>query len=95
METQSNFVIYKDQLIEIRYEKFITYSDIYVLNNKIEFEYSHKINISSKSDQNLVHSNHIKEANVFKAYTDYLQAKNTVRARKYLNWFKNRTELLI
>nr|DAS24659.1 MAG TPA: hypothetical protein [Caudoviricetes sp.] len=95
METQSNFVIYKDQLVEIRYNKYLTNSDIYVLNNKIEFVFSHKINISSKLDQKLVHSTCIKGPNIFKAYTDYLQAKNTIRARKYLNWFKNRTELLI
>lgn len=95
METQSRFVIYKDQLIEIRYAKYLTDADIYVLNNKIEFEYSHKINISSKSDQKLVYATRITEPNIFKAYTDYLRAKNTIRARKYLNWFKNRTELLI
>ena len=95
MELQSRFIIYKDQLFEFRYDKFIVTSDIYVLNKNLEFEYLRGINTSSKIDLKMIYSNYITDINVFRAYTNYLKAKDTARSKKYLRWFKNNPELLI
>lgn len=95
MELQSRFIIYKDQLFEFRYDKFIVTSDIYVLNKNLEFEYLRGINTSSKIDLKMIYSNYITDVNVFRAYTNYLKSKDTVRSKKYLRWFKNNPELLI